>query len=143
MAKNPQSSSTILEHVLYKVSQCIDYQNLYALEEDLNKIGLTIQTTARNRMILCKLRNGRRISESIIDDYIFIGSLGDLTREISEATNQKISDFIRNKAGAPSKLKNMARVWRNGLRMYESVLIVNEDVNKIAGDIGESELLME
>lgn len=131
----PKINKEYLSKVLYKVSQCIDYQNLYALEEDLNKIGMTVQTTSKNRMILCKLQGGRPISEHVIDDYIFIGSIEDSTKELSENITQKISDFIRNKAGGPDIVKNCARAWRNGLRMYENISIVNEDINKFADDI--------
>lgn len=133
---NKEYLSKVLSKVLYKVSQCIDYQNLYALEEDFNKIGMTVQTTSKQRMILCKLQGGRPISEHVIDDYIFIGSIDDSTKELSENTTQKISDFIRNKASHPDTVKNYARVWRNGLRMYENnISIVNEDISKLADDI--------
>lgn len=124
-----------LEKLLYKISQCIDYQNLYALEEDLNRVGLSIQTTSRNRMILCRLVEGKAITEHLIDDYIFVGNLSDSTKELSENVIQKISDFVRNNSGEPGKIENLARVWRNGLRMYDSIIVVNEDVNMIADEL--------
>lgn len=130
-----------LEKLLYKISQCIDYQNLYALEEDLNKVGLSIQTTSRNRMILCRLVDGKAITEHLIDDYIFVGSLNEATKELSENVTQKISDFVRNNAGGPGKIENLARVWRNGLRMYENIIVVNEDVDVIADDLDEGLIL--
>jgi hypothetical protein len=123
-----------VDHLIYKIEQSIDYQCLYALEEEFNKVGLTVQTTAKNRLILCKLREGRPLAESIVDDYIFIGSLDTMTNELSDRTTSKISDFVRTNAGNPGKVQNVARVWRNGLRMYEATIsIVNEDVNEIAG----------
>lgn len=124
-----------LKRVLYKVSQCIDYQNLYALEEEMNKVGLSVQTTSNNRMILCRLLEGKVVTEKVIDDYIFIGSLNDATRELSESQIQKISDFIRNRSGPSGKVENLARVWRNGVRMYDSIMVVNEDINKVADDM--------
>lgn len=132
-SKGKKSSN--LSKLLYKISQCIDYQNLYALEEDFNKAGLSVQTTSRNRMILCRLVEGKIITERVIDDYIFIGSLDESTKELSESQIQKISDFVRNRSGDPSTVQNKARVWRNGLRMYDSVMVVNEDVNNIADDM--------
>jgi hypothetical protein len=130
-----KSNTKELERLIYKIGQCIDYQSLYALEESFNRCGLTIQTTSRNRMILCKLRDGRPVSESVVDDYIFIGGIEDMSREISNRASEKISDFVRTNAGAAGKVQNMARVWRNGLRMYDSVSIVNEDQQRIAGDL--------
>lgn len=124
-----------LKRVLYKVSQCIDYQNLYALEEEMNKVGLSVQTTSNNRMILCRLQEGKVVTEKVIDDYIFIGSLNDATRELSESQIQKISDFIRNRSGPSGKVENLARVWRNGVRMYDSIMVVNEDVSKVADEM--------
>lgn len=118
--------------VLHKISQCLDFQNLYALEEDFNKVGLTIQTTSKNRMILCKLRKGKPLAEKVIDDFIFIGTLDNPTRELSENMAEKISDFVRNNQSKPDKVKDLARVWRNGLRMYEDIVVVNEDVNFVA-----------
>lgn len=124
-----------VEKVVYKIGQCIDYQSIYALEESFNRIGLTIQMTSRNRMILCKLQEGKALTERVVDDYIFIGDTKDLSKEISERASEKICDFVRTNAGKSSKVENTSRAWRNGLRMYESVVIVNEDQQKIAGDI--------
>lgn len=122
-----------LEKLLHKISSCIDYQCLYALEEWFNKVGLTVQTTSRNRLILCRLdKEGKVISDSVIDDYIFVGNLDELGKELSDRATQKISDFVRNHAGGPGKVLDKARVWRNGLRMYEDIIIVNEDVQEIA-----------
>jgi hypothetical protein len=125
-----------LDRLVYKVGQCIDYQSLYALEEDFNRVGLTVQTTSRNRMILCKLVNGGPITEKVIDDYIYIGSLDDLSRELTDRSSEKICDFIRTNAGTPGKVENISRVWRNGLRMYQSAIaIANEDIDRISGEL--------
>jgi hypothetical protein len=131
-----QMDKASLGKLLYKIGQCINYQNLYGLEEQFNKVGLTIQTTSHNRMLLCKLINGAPIIENVVDDYIFIGSLDDMNRDLTEKTAEKIMDFVRTNAGPAGKIENMARVWRNGLRMYQTVIpIVNEDVKKIAEDM--------
>jgi hypothetical protein len=123
-----QLTNITVDKVIYKVEQCIDYQNLYALEEDFNAIGLTVQTTSNRRMILCKLVDGKVISNKIIDDFIFIGSLDSALNEISDRAASKVTDFIRSNAGTSSNVKNSARVWRNGLKMYEStIVIMNED----------------
>lgn len=130
--------SKALDKLIHKIDQCIDYQSLYALEEDFNKNGLSIQTTTNNKMILCKLRDGKIIAENVVDDYIFIGSTNTSTNELSDRAVIKISDFVRTNADKADTVKDMARVWRNGLRVYESaVKIVNEDINIIAHGISE------
>jgi hypothetical protein len=125
-----------LDKLLYKIGQCVDYQCFYALEEDFNKIGLTIQTTSRNRMILCKLQDGSPVTEKIIDDYIFVGSLDESTKELTDRTVEKICDFVRTNVGTPGKVENIAKVWRNGLRMYQSAIsIANEDIERVVGEM--------
>lgn len=125
-----------VEELIKKIEMCIDYQSLFALEESFNKCGLTVQTTARNRTILCKLREGKPVTEKIIEDYIFLGSLNTLSEEISEISGKKICLFIRENAGPAGKVENMARSWQNGLRVYESkLLVVDEGMQEVVGDI--------
>jgi hypothetical protein len=127
-----------LEHLLTKIDRCIDYQTLYALEDDFNSCGLTIQTTGSNRMILCKLRAGKPIAKDVIDDYIFIGNADDANREPTERALSRILDFIRNNHGPADKIKKATRTWRNGLKMYEaSIPIMNEDIAYITGELDE------
>jgi hypothetical protein len=129
-------SSPDLDKLLYRIGQCTDYQCLYALEESFNKCGLTVQASSNSRMILCKLRDGKPITEHVIDDYLFIGSIGEKAKELTDRVVEKVCDFVRTNAGKPSRVENVARVWRNGLRMYESTIrIMNEDVQEIAGDM--------
>ena len=123
-----ERKSQITNKLIDKLTRCLDYQSVYALEEEFNKAGLTIQTTSNNRIILCRLQEGKAVTENIIDDYIFIGSLETAINEITDRAVMKISDFIRTNASAADKVRNTARVWRNGLKMYEStVIIMNED----------------
>jgi hypothetical protein len=133
MAEMKKNTTNSLDKLVHKINQCIDYQSLYALEEEFNKSGFSVQTTASNKMILCKLVGGKILAENVVDDYIFIGSNNTSTNELSDRATMKICDFVRNNAGSPSTVMNIARVWRNGIRVYESsVKIVNEDINQIA-----------
>ena len=125
-----------LSKLLYKISQCISYDSLYALEEEFNRNGLTVQTSSGNRMMLCRLKDGKAITENVIDDYIFVGDLNDRTKEISERAAEKICEFVETHAGESDEVKNMPRVWRNGLRMYGGrISIQNEDVQKALGSV--------
>lgn len=129
-------SENTVAKLVYKIGQCIDYQSLYAMEELFNKCGLTIQTTSRNRMILCKLRDGQPISKDIIDDYIFVGSLDVSDHEMTDRAIEKICDFVNNNHGKADTVKNVAKVWRNGLRIYDaSIFITNEDQQRVVGEM--------
>ena len=123
-----------VENLLIKVSRCPNYRTLYAMETDFNKGGLTIQTTAGNRVILCRLVKGRPMAAEVITDYIFIGALNEADRDLDDRASMKICDFIANAAGPSGTVMDTARSWRNGLRMYESsIAIVNEDINYLGG----------
>jgi hypothetical protein len=126
-----------MDKITYKIRQCIDYQSLYALESDLNGVGLTFQTTSQNKMILCKLRGGRPKADKIVDDYIFVGSLDTAGDEISDRAAQKIVDFVLNAKGKKGTVKDIARVWRDGLRMYENTIAVSEEDVKAIADLIE------
>jgi hypothetical protein len=105
---------------------CLDYQALYSMEPDFNEIGLTVQTTPNKRMILCKIQDNKPLAESIIDDYIYIGSLETATREISERAADKIGNFVKAAAGEAGKIENIARNWQDGLRMYGQAFSIKE-----------------
>ncbi len=126
------------EKTVSKIRQCLDYQSLNAMEKDFNGIGLTMQTTSNNRIILCRIQNNKPVAKKIIDDYIFVGDINTLTNEISDSACQKIIDWVLNHAGKKSEVKNIARAWRNGLRMYESsIVIMNEDIHYIGSLVSE------
>jgi len=115
-----------LSRALRKVEMCLDYQALYSMEPDFNEIGLTVQTTPNRRMILCKIQDNKPLAESIIDDYIYIGSLETATNEISERASTKICSFIKAAAGDKGEIKNIARDWQDGLRMYGQAFSIKE-----------------
>lgn len=124
-----------VENLVRKIYQCMDYQNVYALENDFNKVGLSVQTTSNGRMVLCKLQEGKIVAENVVDDFIFIGSIEGATKELSERAVNKIQEFVRASAGSPGKVMNMARVWRNGLHMYESTIPIMNEEKKVALDV--------
>ena len=127
MAADPGALATILA----RIDQCIDWQTLYALEDNFNEVGLTIQTTSNKRMVLCKLKNGKPVSNKVIDDYIFIGGLDVSMNEISAAAIEKLKAFVQNASGKKDTVKNVARKWKDGLRMYEaSIAIMRDDTEK-------------
>lgn len=122
-----------VDKLIARVRACFDYQSLYAMEEGFNSVGLTIQTTAKNRMILCKIKDHKPLANEVGVDYIFIGGL-DVNQEYSERVEQKIVDFVMNNASEKSDIKDSARVWRNGLRMYQSTIAVESEEIKCLAD---------
>lgn len=125
--------SSNVDKLISRIKSCIDYHSICAMEGAFNSVGLTIQSTPKNRMILCKLDKDKPKADEVGIDYIFLGD-----GEISERAENKIIDFVLNNAGDSGKVKDNARVWRNGLRMYEQTIsIMNEDVSHIASVIEE------
>lgn len=122
-----------VDKLLRRIKACFDYQSLHAMEPNFNEVGLTIQTTAKNRMILCKIKNNKPLAKEVGLDYIFIGGLDNKDQEYSDRIEQKIIDFVLNNASNKTEIKNIARVWRNGLRVYENTIAVeSEEINHIA-----------
>lgn len=120
-----------LQEVLKKVKSSITCSCLYALEKEFNEIGLTLQTTSKNRMVLCKIRNGRPFCESFQDDYIFIG-YADEDKELSRRAIDCIAEFVSGAASEPAELKSEPRSWQNTNRFYGKIILVNEEVNAVA-----------
>jgi hypothetical protein len=121
-----------LDKLISRIRTCFDYHSLYAMEDAFNLVGLTIQSTPKNKTILCKISNGKPLAKEVGVDYIFLGSL-DSNEEYSERVEQKIIDFVLNNASKQGKVKDTARVWRNGLRVYEgTIALESEDIDYIA-----------
>jgi hypothetical protein len=121
-----------LATLINKIHQCTDYQTLYALESDFNQVGLTIQTTANSRMILCKIVDSKPKASEAMKDYIYIGSLDISAQSISIEFVLKVIIFVVNAKGPKGELKNLARKWQDGLRMYGQAITVEETIKGTA-----------
>lgn len=127
-----------INSILYKVKNLVYFDTIFALEEDFNRIGLTIQISGNNRVILCQIKEGRPSAKMVMEDYMFLGPFSMATgkHEISERLVSSITDFIMNKAGEPAAVQNVPRKWQQGVKTYGHVIrIMNEDVNVIAQDV--------
>jgi len=125
-----------LQELLFKLQNCPTYSSMYDLESRFNEVGLSIQITTKNRMILCKIVNGKPHCKDVVDDYIFIGSLRDRDVEISERMLDCIVNFVTNAASSePAEIVDAPRKWQDGVRLYGRVLSVNEEINRIAQDV--------
>lgn len=130
----PKQYNSDLQELIYKIRHSVTCTCLYALEENFNKVGLTLQTTTKQRMVLCKIKNNKPFCKKIMDDYIFIG-VADEDRELSSRAIDCIVEFVMNAAGKPAKLKNKQRKWQDGISMYGKIIVVNEDVDAVAHDL--------
>ena len=119
------------DRAIEKIRNCIDYNALYCMEEDFNRVGLTIQQTPKRRMILCKIINGRPYAEKIIEDYIFISSLDNRDAEVSLRAIDCIINFVQAASSDPSKVEDVARTWMDGVRLYgKTIRIMEESISR-------------
>jgi len=131
----PKEYNSSLQELIYKVKNSVTCSCLYALEDNFNSVGLTLQTTTKNRMVLCKIKNNRPYCKEFMDDYIFIGT-ADEDKELSKRAIECVIEFIMNAASdKPAKLKDKQRNWQDGISMYGKIIVVNEDVEAVAGDL--------
>ncbi|MBD3408531.1 MAG: hypothetical protein GF411_20575 [Candidatus Lokiarchaeota archaeon] len=130
----PKEYNSDLQELMYKIKNSVTCSCLFALENNFNKVGLTLQTTTKNRMILCKIKNSRPYCKEFMDDYIFVGS-ADEDRELSKRAVECIIEFVMNAASdKPAKIKDEQRNWQDGISLYGKVILVNEDVEAVAGN---------
>ena len=137
-----------LRDALKRIKMCTSYEMFFNLEEDLNNVGLTIQTTNQSRMILCRIENNKPIANKVTDDYIFVGGIQDQGKEMSQRMVECIVNFVIENSGEQSKVEDSLRDWQKMAATYgnepinlsavyhgKSVQIEDEDVSAIAQDI--------
>ena len=127
-----------LESLLWKLKKCPKFEYIYTLEEDFNKVGLTIQKTVGNNLILCRIDEGKACIHNVVDDYIFIGSLKESKNEISDRMSDFMADFMLNNYGPPSKvIDEDGRPYRGSNVSAGKIIIANEEVTKISQNVIE------
>jgi hypothetical protein len=122
-----------LENLVEKIGKCANYEMLFCLEEDFNSIGLTLQPTKQNKVVLCKLKSGVPLARRIFEDYIHIGSLEDRSKEIPHRLLECIREFTENNVGKPDSPKNVARSWQSAQTgLYGSFINAQNDIPQIS-----------
>lgn len=119
--------------ILFKIKGCGHYYMLHELEEDFNKVGLTIQTTLRDNKILCRIVDGKPYSEKLFSDYVFMGMAGSQMESVPKDIIETICEFVINNATGPSKVVDTPRVWRHGSYVYGHIVVVNEGLDALCG----------
>lgn len=87
-----------------KLSMCVDLSSLELLEEDLNNVGLTLQHTKSDKILVCKIKENKPCIDTIFEDYMIIGYARECARKISRDTIDSLMTFIENNSGEPSKV---------------------------------------
>lgn len=127
-----------VDRLLFKLKNLVYFDTLFSLEEDFNSVGLSVQMSGNNRVILCQITEGRASAHKVLEDYIFLGPFTMATNkaEISERLQSSIMDFVMNKSGNPAKIENAPRLWQQGVKTYGQVIrIMNEDVQLVSQDM--------
>ncbi len=128
--------------LLYKIKSSPRFESLYRLENDFLDVGLSIRRTSNDNMVLCKIEDGHPKIDDIIEDYVFAGSIDERKNEVSDKMMDSIIDFVQNTACEADELpesrqlaNDQFRRWQKGVFTYGSIMVVNEDVNKISSSI--------
>lgn len=123
----------ILEFITKK---CYDFRSLYATEEQLNSIGLTIQQTMDDKMILCRIRGGKPIAENLATDHIYVGDIHSLDREIPPRLLQIILEFIQDTSSEPAVVNydtNTIGGCTTGI--YGKIIVHNDKMGAVVQDL--------
>lgn len=110
--------------VLDAVDQCTQYSEIYNLEESFNKVGMTIQKTINDRMVLGRCQDNKIVTENVIDDYIFVGPA---KRPLHEGVINKVKSFVLANEGTACT------------PTHEPITIMNEDKKFTVDFMVESE----
>jgi hypothetical protein len=119
--------------VVGKLQGCPNFRTLYALEKTFNQVGLTIQHTPQNWMVLCRIEEGRPVAAEVLEDFVFMGRLEDQGKPLPPELRESLINFVENAAGNAAFVSDKGRVWKDGVQIYDKTLfVVNEEVKKIA-----------
>ena len=119
-----------LYKLLQRVNRCATYENLKKLEENFNSIGLTIQSSISNNLLLCKIVENAPASSELGEDHIFIASSKELDNEISERRLDILSDFIKEMADEPAELVDDKEPLSGASPIAGTIVVMHEDIEK-------------
>lgn len=114
------------DDIISKIDICPNYSSVMGLEEDLNKIGLTIREN-NNKILLCKIKN-EEVNLRIFEDYIPITSIKNQNNCISNRMAKCIVKFIEKaKNESANVIKNTDKKWVNGASFYGNAIGIVQD----------------
>lgn len=128
MSSEDSKVSKSCNKLIEKIKKCYDWQTFYELKSEFHKIGLSIEKTGEDRFILCRMEEGSPIYESIIDDYIFVGSISQIREEIRARNLDIIVDFVETNAGvAQTRDKPKSKDYNKNVDLYGQAIRINEE----------------
>jgi hypothetical protein len=107
-----------INELLDTVSRCYDYSSFYLLEDKLNEIGLTIQSTRGGKMLLCQIVDNTPWMGEPVKDHIPVGFNESIDEEIPQRLLNTILEFIETHIGDPSFVQHTDRSWNDMPKSY-------------------------
>lgn len=112
-----------LESLVAKLHSTTCHEDVHNLREDLGKLGFTIQMTTGGRAVLCRVNEGKMVTDKVLEDFVFVGDPANIYEHFTDGTVDKIVDFVKQHASVPCQCESK-----------EPIMIVNED-KQLAVDI--------
>jgi hypothetical protein len=122
--------------LIERIEKCYDFGSLYILKEDLHKIGLTIHPTVSNKMVLCKIVDGRPSAEQLTEDFIFVGHKLEPDYPIPDRLLKCVVEFVQKNTSDAAEIIEQDATDFGSTSMYgETITIESEDMRNLAQQI--------
>jgi hypothetical protein len=85
------------KHLANKLRYCNDPSSLFALEEDFNAIGLTIQKSHSGKVFICRIEDGQPTCQKLFEDHIPICGISDkigISKMVARRTGTNFPDTL-------------------------------------------------
>ncbi len=124
------------------IRSCYTFDNLYALSRGFNEHGMVIKPTASNKMIVCRVQDGEPISETIVSDFIFVGSLNQKDEVIPSRIIQCVLEFVERCHGEEYVPEEISKQQHQQLALYGVPMdvgrpteLANEDISELTQEL--------
>ena len=129
-----------MSDIYEKLLICADLSSLESMEEDFNNVGLTLQQTVSDKVILCRIENGKPCADVIFEDYMIIGYARECARRISKDTRDSLMIFVARNKGKPAKVIEDGQSYGNQSMLYaDNGIIVDDHVGLVMQAMREKE----
>jgi hypothetical protein len=130
-----------INRILRKINKCVSYEMLFCLEEDFNTIGMTLQPSKKDRIILCTVIDGVPKARRIFEDYIHVGSVENGAGEMPVRLLECIKDFVEENARLPSMPLNRASNWQASKNSLYGEFVTDKPIKGILEDIQDEPVI--
>lgn len=126
-----------MEKLINKIKHCDNPQMLLQMEDEFNAVGMSVQLTNSDKVLLCKINDGRPTASKIFEDYVPVGLL---TCELSNRAIDRIIGFLIENYSERSEIagsKNTGNFGLYGSSFHDNVTAASRLINAIAEWIDE------